>query len=93
MSMAKVSSSRSASRYGGQVTDAWDLRRRLRLGGGWRGEEATSYGHEERTSVHEEPPPDRPSRRDRRWTAKRADLTPASSGLARTSSPPSGACS
>ena len=35
-------------------------------------------------------PPDRPSSRDRGRDGQRADLTPASSGLARTSSPPSG---
>src|SRR5216683_2432137 len=42
-----------------------DLGRLLRPGGERRAKEATSQGAEKRTSVHEEPPPDRPSRRDR----------------------------
>ena len=35
-----------------QVAYSRDPVRRLGRGGEWRGEEATTYGHEERTSVH-----------------------------------------
>ena len=40
--------------------------RRLRLGGERRGEEVSGYRHEEGTSIHEQPPPDRPFRKPRR---------------------------
>src|SRR6266849_1651653 len=48
-----------------QISDLVDLRWLLRPNSEGRGEEATSEGGEERTSVHKELPPDRPSRRDR----------------------------